>query len=278
VPAGWRQGVDRSTRCVERRTCLRAAAGREQNRPALQHPLRVWTGSAGEPIEAAESGIVALQLQFAVDRLDRERHERAEPCHALIEAVKGGGRAVPVTHGPRTLDEPVRVVGKAERAVVVARRLAAAPDRRSRAGAYDERVGVIGVGSKEGIQIGNGFSGPSCLDEHTGAGEPGGIEPRVQAKGGCEVREGGSDLVVRSVELPAGKISSGITRVSANGAACRGDLLVQVAVRRHNQRGGHHEGSREKGTDALAHCSPRVADGESHGLKGTLSPGRPTAL
>jgi hypothetical protein len=41
---------------------------------------------------------------------------------------------------------------------------------------------VIGVGSKEGIQIGNGFSGPSCLDEHTGAGQPGGIEPRVEAK------------------------------------------------------------------------------------------------
>jgi hypothetical protein len=231
VPAGWRQGVDRSTRCAERRTCLGGAAGREQNRPALQHPLRVRTGSGGEPIEAAESGIVALQLQLAVDGLDRERHERAEACNALIEAVERGGRANPPTHGPRALDEPVGVVGKTERAVVVARRIAAAPDSRSRAGAYDERIRVIGVGSEEGIQIGHGFSGPSCLDQHTGAGQPGGIEPRVEAKGGCEVREGRGDFVVRSVELPAGKISSGVARVSENCPTGRGDLLVQVTVR-----------------------------------------------
>jgi hypothetical protein len=186
----------------------------------------VRTGSGGEPIEAAESGFVALQLQLAVDRLDRERHERAESCNALIEALERGGRADPVTHGPRALDEPVWAVGKTERAVVVARRLAAAPDRRSRAGAYNERVRVIGVGSKEGIQIGNGFSGPSCLDEHTGAGQPGGIERRVEAKRGCEVREGGGDLMVRSIELAAGKISSRFARVSEKRPTGRGDLLV----------------------------------------------------
>jgi hypothetical protein len=87
------------------------------------------------------------------------------------------------------------------------------------------------VGSEEGIQIGNGFSGPSCLDEYTGAGQPGGIEPRVEAKRGCEVREGGGDLMVRSVELAAGKVSSRVTRVSENRAAGRGYLLVQVTVR-----------------------------------------------
>ena len=231
MPAGWRQGVECRPRCAERRTCLGQAAGRKQNRPALQHPLRVRTGCRGEPIEPAESGIVAMQLQLAVDGLDRERHDRAEPCNALIKTVERGGRAARLTHGPRTLDEPVRVVGKTERAVVVARRLAAAPDSRSRTGAHHERVRVTGVGSEERIQIGNGFSGPPCLDEHTGPGQPGGIQPRVEAKGGREVRESRGDLVVRSVELPTGKVSSRVTRVSENRAARRGDLLVQVAVR-----------------------------------------------
>jgi hypothetical protein len=231
VPAGRGQGVDGSTRRAERRTRLRGAAGREQNRPALYHPLRVRAGSGGEPIEAAESGIVALQLQLAVDGLDRERHERTEPCNAVIETVERSSRADPVAHRPRTLDEPVGVVGNTERAVVVARRLTAAPDSRLRTGAYDERVRVIGVSSEEGIEIRNGFSGPSCLDEHTGAGQPGGIEPRVEAKRGCEVCEGGGDLMVRSVELAAGKVSSRVTRVSENRAAGRGYLLVQVTVR-----------------------------------------------
>ena len=273
VPAGWGQGIDGSTRRAERRTRLRRAAGRDQNRPALHHPLRVRTRSGGEPIEAAESGIVALQLQLAVDGLERERHERTEPRNAVIEAVERGGRANPQTHRPRTLDEPVWVVGNTERAVVVARRLAAAPDSRSRTGAYDERIRVIGVGSEEGIQIGYRFSGPSCLDEHTGASQPGGIEPRVEAKRGCEVREGGGDLMVRSVELAAGKISSRFARVSENRPTGRGDLLVQVTVRPHGRCGEHDEGSREKRADARARCRPRVADGHSHRVGGNAVAG-----
>lgn len=183
-------------------------------------------------VEPGQGGVVSVQPQFEIDRLEFKRDDGAQAGDPFIEAVqrliqfgwtqardRAGTLAVHVGEGPCF-----------QSAREVTRGGSCAPDSYTSAGAHDQRVSVPGLARQKPSGRIDGCRPIVRIEEHMRANEARCRERRIDALGTIEIRERLCPLAGLTIEL-----RSPDKKVRAGGVSCKlcgdsGDSLGKPVV------------------------------------------------
>lgn len=216
-------------------------------------------GATGEPAVgtgtlsggAIEPRQRAVDIAGAFEQRDRFKVERDEPAQSRgdgIEAVHGSvhvGEASGSRLQPCALDGPIGVGRMGQHVIEITERAFPVAGRAASSGPDLVSGDVTGMAREKDLEVDQRRLWLADLDEEARAGEPRGVERRVEREGAVVVGPGTAGRVMRAMKFAALQIERRIPRGRGDGAGDGADLFVEIAVRPRGD-GGQQEQGREQ--------------------------------